>query len=256
MYLISISIVLFNSPEKIYLPLIKKLINSDLDISLIIVDNDKDRKKVLISNKITYLKNKKNYGFGKSHNIALKKISYKSKFHLFLNPDMKFSISDLKKLIKYMEAHKEIDLLMPNIKNFSGQSLNYCKRLPTPYDLLIRRFAPFIKSNYEIKNIKNKIIKNVPNLSGCFLLTRTKTIKQIDGFDERFFLYMEDVDLVRRVCMIGQTIFFPKTTIFHQEQRGSYKSYKLLLVHAISAIKYFNKWGWFYDKDRRKLNKF
>lgn len=254
MNLISISIVLFNSPEKIYLPLVKKLINSDLDLILVIVDNDDIEKKFSKSKKICYIKNNKNYGFGKSHNIALKKIAFKSKFHLFVNPDIRFSISDLIRLIEYMKTNKDIDILMPNIKNFYGHKLHYCKKLPNPIDLLTRRFFPFIKTDYEIKNLKNKFVKNIPNLSGSFLLTRTNAIKKIGGFDERFFLYMEDVDLVRRIRMLGQTMFFPKVTVFHQEQRGSYKSYRLLLLHIISCIKYFNKWGWFFDKRRKQLN--
>ena len=256
MNLISISIVLFNSPEKIYLPQIKKLINCNLDLKVIILDNDGKPKKQLNSRKIYYQKNNKNFGFGKSHNLALRKIAYKSKYHLFLNPDVKFKITDLKKMIKYMEENTKIDLLMPNIKNFSGHNLNYCKKLPNPLSLFLRRFIPFIKTDYEIKNPKNKIIKNIPNLSGCFLLTKTKSIKKIGGFDERFFLYMEDIDLVRRIRMNGNTVFYPIVDVFHQEQRDSYKNIKSLIIHIISAIKYFNKWGWYFDDERNKLNNF
>lgn len=72
--------------------------------------------------------------------------------------------------------------------------------------------------------------------------------------NERFFHYMEDVDLVRRIRMIGQTIIYPKVTVFHQEQRSCYKSFRPLLLHIIFSIKYFNKWGWFFDKRRKHLN--
>jgi GT2 family glycosyltransferase len=66
---------------------------------------------------------------------------------------------------------------------------------------------------------------------------------------------MEDVDLCRRVHNIAQTVFFPFAEIIHHYEKGSYKSHKLLRHHIISAIKYFNKWGWIFDGKRRERNK-
>lgn len=68
-------------------------------------------------------------------------------------------------------------------------------------------------------------------------------------------MYMEDVDLTRRVHKYFKTIFLPDVTIVHSHRSGSYKSFRLLRIHIVSAIKYFNKWGWFFDRERREWNR-
>ena len=72
----------------------------------------------------------------------------------------------------------------------------------------------------------------------------TLYLKILKGFDERFFLYMEDADICRRIYKSGKKIlFYPKVEIIHQHQQGSSKNIKLFIIHASSAIKYFLKWG-------------
>jgi hypothetical protein len=94
----------------------------------------------------------------------------------------------------------------------------------------------------------------IPWLSGCFLLARTSQLEKIGGFDERFFMYMEDIDLSRRSLRHFKNIFYPHVTIQHFYEKGSYKSRKLTIIHLISAIRYFNKWGWFFDRQREIIN--
>ena len=94
----------------------------------------------------------------------------------------------------------------------------------------------------------------VPSLSGCFMFMRCSVLKQVGGFDERYFMYAEDLDLCRRIGEVSKTIFYPKVSIIHEYGKGSYKNKKLLKYHIISVIKYFNKWGWFWDSKRRYKN--
>lgn len=95
----------------------------------------------------------------------------------------------------------------------------------------------------------------VPYLSGCFMFIRTKVLEKVGLFDERFFMYLEDTDLSRRIHKISKTIYYPYVHIYHEYGKGSYKNLKLLKYHIDSAIKYFNKWGWFFDKERDFINK-
>lgn len=69
-------------------------------------------------------------------------------------------------------------------------------------------------------------------------------------------MYMEDIDLVRRIGKIKHSVYLPNVHIVHGFQKGSYKSFKLFLIHILSAIRYFNKWGWFFDYCREKNNPF
>ena len=86
------------------------------------------------------------------------------------------------------------------------------------------------------------------------MLFRSSTLIKLGGFDERFFLYMEDIDLSRRCAEKYGAIYYPLAKVIHQHDQGSYKNASLLKIHLKSGFLYFNKWGWFYDSNRRKLN--
>lgn len=87
------------------------------------------------------------------------------------------------------------------------------------------------------------------------MFLRTNILKKVGLFDEKFFMYLEDTDLTRRIHKVAKTIYFPYVHIYHEYGKGSYKNFKLLYYHIDSAIKYFNKWGWFFDKERDFINK-
>ena len=96
----------------------------------------------------------------------------------------------------------------------------------------------------------------VPSLSGWFMFMRVSVLKEVGGFDERYFMYAEDLDLCRRIGEVSKTIFYPGVSVVHEYEKGSYKSKKLLKYHTVSIIKYFNKWGWIFDSKRKKKNKY
>ena len=84
---------------------------------------------------------------------------------------------------------------------------------------------------------------------------RLAVVKKIGYFDERFFMYPEDIDISRRMFKVSQLIYFPQATIIHDHARASYRNLRMLLIHAIQMIKYFNKWGWFFDRERNRINR-
>jgi GT2 family glycosyltransferase len=109
---------------------------------------------------------------------------------------------------------------------------------------------------YVLKTSGYNDVINSPCLSGCFMFLRMSFIKKYNlFFDERFFMYFEDFDFIRRLHRVGKTIYYPNVSIIHDHAKESYKSRKMLSEHIKSAIKYFNKWGWFFDDERRKMNK-
>ncbi len=230
---------------------------------LFVVDNSSNRdieSLCTLENHI-YIKNAENIGFGSAHNVAIKKsIELKSDYHIILNPDIYFEENTVEKLVEYAETDREIGMIMPKVL-FPNEEIQYlCKLLPTPMDLLFRRFLPFkgikekLNDRYELRFSNYNKIMNVPYLSGCFMFCRTNTLIQVGGFDERFFMYLEDTDLSRRIHSKYKTIFYPNVVIHHKFEKGSYKNKKLLKYHIVSAIKYFNKWGWIFDRERRKYN--
>ena len=215
------------------------------------------------SEKIEYIFNNRNLGYGRAHNVALKKsIGCNIGYHLVMNADVYFDTGLLTKLLEFMHENKNIGVVMPKVLYPDGNIQYLCKLLPTPFNLFIRRFGPLrkvvdkIDMIYELRFTNYNRIMNVPSLSGCFMLLRVSALKEVGLFDENIFLYLEDVDLCRRIGQKFKTIYYPSDAfIFHEYEKASYKKTKLLLAHIRSAIYYFNKWGWFFDSKRREINR-
>ena len=203
----------------------------------------------------------KNIGYGAAHNISIKEsINKNVKYHLVINPDVYFHFDVLSVLLKFMDKNSDIGLVMPKILYPDGTLQYTCKLLPTPTDLFFRRFFPrfwLIKKKndqFEMRHSGYKKQMNVPYLSGCFMFLRVSTLAEVGIFDERFFMYPEDIDLSRRIHSKYKTIFYPKTFVFHEHGKASYRNTKMLMIHIVNIIKYFNKWGWFHDKERTSIN--
>ncbi len=262
---LSISIVLYHNNIEQIERAIKSILNSSLNIKIYLVDNSSNnnlKKLEIIDKTIEYIYNNANLGFGKAHNIAIRRsIQGNVPYHLVLNPDVYFERGILEELYSYMEKNKNIGNIMPKVLYPDGSIQYLCKLLPTPMDLIFRRFIPFKnwkeKRNYfyELRFSGYDKIMNVPNLSGCFMFLRTSVLKELGLFDENFFMYLEDTDLNRRIHKKYKTVFYPQVSIYHEFAKESYKSKKLLKYHIQSAIYYFNKWGWFFDKERDEFNK-
>jgi len=211
--------------------------------------------------KVEYIHNTKNIGFGAAHNIAMRKsIAGNYKYHFLLNPDVAFEPAAITTVCHYMDEDSNIGALMPKILYENGDTQYLCKLLPTPADLFIRRFLPerFTRKRqykFEMRATGYNQIMEVPFLSGCFMALRKEAIEQCGFFDERFFMYGEDIDFSRRINEQFKTVFYPHVSIVHGYEAASYKSFKMLTIHTKSIIRYFNKWGWFFDKRRKQTNK-
>ena len=260
---LSCSIVCYrNTPAQIA-QVLGSVASTGIETALYVVDNSPtdDLEPVAARFGATYIHLPHNPGFGSAHNIAMQEaFKQDSQFHLVLNPDIRFSENVIPTLLDYMERHSEIGLVMPNIFYPDGRQQYLCKLLPNPVDLMLRRFFPalFRASGrlawYEMHSSGYDKIMDVPALSGCFMLMRTATLRQTGCFDERFFMYLEDVDLSRRIGRLARTVYFPYVSVIHEYGKGSYKSLKLLYYHARSAVLYFNKWGWFSDAEKDAIN--
>lgn len=259
------SIVTYKSSRS-DLQIVIECVNKSIIEKLYIVDNsptDELKEFVLsLSDKIEYIFGHGNVGYGAAHNIAIRKsIEQNSTYHVVINPDIIFEKDVIDSLMQYMDNNIDVGQIMPKVFYPNGELQYLCKLIATPFDLIGRRFFPLKKyvekrnNKYELRFTDYNQIINVPSLSGCFMFIRTDILKQIEGFDERFFMYCEDFDLCRRIGKLSKTIFFPKVSITHNYEKGSYRNNKLLNYHIQSAIKYFNKWGWFFDKERKKINK-
>jgi GT2 family glycosyltransferase len=260
---VNVSLVTYNNDlEMLRAALSSVFSESELINKCYIVDNSPDEKLATLRNEfpVTYIFTGRNLGFGSAHNIAIKEsIRDNVPFHVVLNPDVYFNAGVIRSLISYMEAHSTCGLVMPKVLYPDGSPQALCKLLPSPSTLFLRRFfskkiASIMFPKYEIPYHAIASSSYVPNLSGCFMFFKTNALAKVEGFDENFFMYLEDTDICRRVSNYYETNIYSEVSIFHHYGKGSYVNKTLLKYHVESAIYYFNKWGWFIDPGRRSKN--
>lgn len=258
--MLNVSIVIYKHTISDISPLVEILQNSGLVSEIFLIDNSPKENKDFGKLNANYIFNNCNLGYGKAHNIALRKsIAKNTPYHLVVNPDISFEPEILKTIVTYMENHPDVGHLMPKVFYPNGDLQYLCKLLPTPTDLIFRRF---LQKNvrdkrmrkFELRESGYNRIMNIPYLSGCFMFLRTEALKVTGIFDERFFMYPEDIDLTRRIHQHFKTIFYPEVAIVHHHAQSSYSSPKMLWIHIINMIRYFNKWGWIFDRERKRIN--
>ncbi len=263
--LITASIVAYQTPEDELSGVLADLRASRLAAAVTVVDNSPDeRLRPLVEGfGAVYLPAGRNLGFGGGHNLAMRRAVGASKYHLVCNPDVRFGPDVLGALARFMDGAPEVGLVMPRVLYPDGREQRLCKRLPTPADLFARRFLGGLgrrwlrvgADGYELRHVDLSMPREIPSLSGCFMFLRSSVLREVGLFDPRYFMYMEDVDLCRRIGAVARTVFYPEVSVTHGYAKGSYKNRKLFGYHLASAMRYFSKWGWFFDPGRRALNK-
>lgn len=264
---INVSIVTYktdlNELERCFNSLRSVLINK-----VIVVDNSSEKSIEEFCSKVegvelTYIPHQNN-GYGAAHNVAIKEsLSDKNvTHHLILNSDVYFEPDLIEDLIERVQSPSDsysVGMIQPRLTNSDGSPQFTARMLPSPFDLIVRRFLPkswfrTSRNRYLLKDLDLEKEINVPYLQGSFMLFDKNVFIECGLFDERFFMYPEDIDITRRVHRKYLTLYYPKCTAIHEHRRGSYKSFKMLKIHCVNMIKYFNKWGWIIDDERLKFN--
>ena len=243
---ISISIVIYKEDQDTLQRLINSINAIEFNKEVIIIDNSPQNNLKDFINSYKHIKYKyigTNVGFGKAHNIAFNLLNTKSDIHLVLNPDIFFEKNQIESFLKWFHHTNNISLAIPKVLNLDGTIQQVVREIPMPISLIKRK----IFNNYGELTIKDNLVSNIPFAHGCFLAFKPDIFKKINGFDERFFMYMEDVDIWIRVKKYGKTVINTNYSIYHEHRKASSKKLKLLLLHAISAVKFFWKY-------RQKLN--
>ncbi len=258
-----LSIVIVNYNQK-YFPriclesLAKSKVNFEYEV--VVCDNNSDDesldflKEAAKKKLITLVEPGKNIGYGAGNNLAAKKA--KGKYILILNEDITVEPDTLQKLVDYLEKHQEIGILAPKLIYHNGEIQPSCRRNFSLLDLFIKRsflkhIWPFKKryKRFLMEDYNHKSVQEVDLVTGAFMLMPKDLFDKIGGFDERYFLFMEDFDLCKKVQLTGKkVVYYPEVTAIHYHKRLSEGSFlKLVLnkiswIHLISAIKYHWKW--------------
>lgn len=193
-----------------------------------------------------------NVGYGCGHNLVIERAA--SRYHLVLNPDIDLDENALVVALDFFARHSEVGLLSPRIGDDEGRQQYLCRRYPTLLDLFVRGFLParvrrfFARrlARYEMRDVINDrdIVWDPPIVSGCFMLYRTNVLKQLGGFDPRYFLYFEDYDLSLRTHQIARIAYVPAMRVLHHGGGAARKGFAHIRMFVASAFRFFNRFGW------------
>ena len=245
---ITASIVVYKENFKVLEKAIDSFLGSPLSKKLYVIDNSPSNefKNKIQNDSVEYIYSNKNLGFGKGHNSILHKLTSKNKYHLILNPDVSFHPEILEKLVLKMESNEPLSMIAPRVLNTNNELLYTARRYPSLFELIFRFLGIFKKftTTGEYKNQNHKQSFSPDFVQGSFMLFKTEDLLRLKGFDERYFMYMEDVDICRKIDLSGKRkLYFPATEIIHTHRKGSSKEFRLFFIHISSIIKYFIKWG-------------
>ena len=188
----------------------------------------------------TVIKNDKNAGFGAAHNMVLNQEI--GKYHFVINPDITINSDVISDMVDYFESNPDVVMAMPKIMNQDGTEQKLPKERPTFKRLFFGRLSKKIRSEYVWASRNITAPTEIDFCTGCFFCIRGEVFKKLLGFDERYFMYLEDADLTLKAKGKGKVMMLPQFSVNHAWERESSKSLKYLFIHIVSCFKFLFKW--------------
>jgi GT2 family glycosyltransferase len=264
---LSAAIVLYRSDPKILQQVVSALGQAaryaSIEVVLWLVDNDTQGAAAALASRlpidvrasfkaIELIEGQGNVGFGHGHNLAIERTN--SDLHLVLNPDAILAEDGLAVALDFLDHNRDVVLVVPSVYNEHQQMQYLCRRYPNLFNLFLRGFAPrsvrqLFRSRlarYELRDLINdhEVYFDPLLVSGSFMLYRSSTLKEMGGFDSRYFLYFEDYDISLRTHRFGRIAYLPKMRIVHFGGDAAKKGIAHIRMFIASALRFFHQHGW------------
>jgi GT2 family glycosyltransferase len=224
------------------------------ECQVIVVDNaSTDESVAMVQEKFPWVEvivNTENAGFARANNQALVRVT--GEYVLLLNPDTEISSDTIEKCVQFMQTHPDAGAVGCKLLNADGSHQPSVRRFPTVLAMLfvllkINKIWPnnSVVQSYLARDFDYSRTQSVGQIMGAFMFLPKKLIDQIGLFDERFFIWFEEVDLCRRIWQSGRKVYYtPDTTIIHHggESFGQQQTLIKQWRFFKSAAQYYFKW--------------
>lgn len=182
---------------------------------------------------IQVISNEKSKGFGENHNAAF--LVSSGEYFCVANPDVRLKDNVFTQLLRFHVENKP-GISAPLVLNSMGGIEDSARHFPTPLAIFLRVLGLDVKA----KDIDYELIRHPDWVAGMFMLFTSVEYKELNGFDERYFLYYEDVDICARLALMGRLVLVcPVAVVIHDAQRSSHKSIKYMRWHITSMLRFF-----------------
>lgn len=223
-----------------------------LDVEVWVVDNAStdDSKNYLFPKfpEVNFVWNAENVGFSKANNQVLHQVT--GEYVLFLNPDTVVPEDTFRKCLSFFETHENCGALGVRMVDGRRRYLKESKRgFPSPWVSLCKMLQLhrlFPHSAWFAKYYEGHLAESQSNrvdvLSGAFMMLSRKALQKVKGFDERFFMYGEDIDLSFRIQEAGFfNYYYPEITIVHYKGESTSTKSSFYIHHFYGAMELFAK---------------
>lgn len=179
------------------------------------------------------VENSSRKGFGANHNAAFRLTS--SEFFCVLNPDIRLTRNPFPALLEFA-CQPDVGVVAPRVVNNSGQREDSERRFPTPWELMKK----IVGGKSAIWSDAHPV--SSPDwIAGMFMLFPRSVFEELHGFDERYFLYYEDVDLCARLALAGyKRLVCSDVTVVHDARRSSHANLRYAAMHLQSIVRFFS----------------
>lgn len=174
-------------------------------------------------------------GFSENHNTAFNQISIANecKYFLIINPDVQLNGNVITPLINVLEANSKIGLTAPMVRGVDNDLEDSVRELPTPVRILAKLFG-------RQGHWGNARGSQPDWVAGMLMAFRASVFEQIGGFDEKYFLYYEDIDICSRLWLEGYLLQTDGSiSIVHDAQRKSWGDIRYFRWHIASMFRFF-----------------
>lgn len=240
---LSIIVVTFNNQNHIKqcLKSIEEKISYEHEV--IIVDNSSSDKTINEINKskvkVKLIKNSENLGFSKANNIGVS--NSKGDYLFFLNPDTEIKDIHVGKILEYLNNDAEIGLIAPKLVLKNGKKQESITKLPTITRAVLEYWLG-IKDQFKQYSLDIDLPTEVEAAYGAAWIIRKELFLKLGGFDERYFLYFEDLDFCRKLKDNNKKIiYYPDAVVVHTVGESSKTNPKVSKLFEQSAIIYHGK---------------
>jgi GT2 family glycosyltransferase len=249
----NLSIIIVNYNVK---SLLKKCLESifehekNVEYEVIVVDNSSmDRSQEMLKRdfpQVKLVENKSNLGFSAGCNQGIKE--GQGRYILLLNPDTELTPGGIKKMIEFMDSKPEVGICGPKMMDQEGNIQFSCRSFPSyltavsSSQSILNRIFPqnLLSQKYLLKNQDHSQIQEVDWVSGSCLLAKREMLEKVGLLDERFYMYVEDVDLCYRAKKSGFSVFyFPQVLVIHHIGKSTQKKKITMLVEHHRSMYYF-----------------
>jgi hypothetical protein len=223
-----------------------------LNLEVIVLDNaSTDDSADMVRNRfpgVKLLESAENLGFARGYNRAAREAS--GRHLLVLNPDTVVRMGALRRLVEFMDSQPDAGAAGPRLLNPDGTLQFSCRHFPTPMAAILRntflgRLLPrnrFTRS-YLMADWDHTTAQPVDWVSGAAICIRRETWERVGGFDERFFMYAEDIDWCLRAQQAGWTVYYvPDAVIVHRIGRSSdQRPFPMVVEFHRSMARFYRK---------------